>query len=340
MGLYLRYQFLQVADEHRLAVGTAHFPHPGAPVLGGHFPETGKSQRAHGFANADVALAVALSGPGQHGVGAGLNIAVNVAGVMDAQKGKAGVGDGIDQSLYQMVAARGQFVVLAAEGDDANGGVLAHHRRQAVGVEAAAVDDMPGLQRAPFRFQRGSAAGLPRPRHRRAGENVAAGRLKFAGVCVGDAHIVHDAGMRRPQRADAGGVRLNLRQAFRPYDFQIRHAVGDAALVQVLQPAQLAFVGRHDNLAAGVVFNLVRIAEGHQSVFPAHAEPRFPRTGAVINAGMDDAAVMPGLVLSQPFLFLNDGNAQAGRGVQQLHRRGQADDAAADHSHIVGAGCH
>ena len=333
-----RNQLLQIVNEHRLAVGTMHFLHPGAPVPGGHFPEAWEGEGSHSFADADVAFAVALPRPGQHRVGAGFHIAVDVAGVMHPQKGEARVGNRIDQPFDQVMAAGRQLVVLAAEGNDADVGVLPRHPRQAVGVEAGAVDDVPGLQGAAFRFQSGGAGRRPGADYGGAGKNVAAGRLELAGVGVGHAHIVHNAGMRRPQGAHAGGVGFNLRQPFRADNLQVGNAVGYAPLVEVLQPSQLAFVGGDNHLAAGVVFNFVAVAEVNETVFAGHAEPGFPGAGTVVDAGVNDAAVVPGLVLRQARLFLNDGHAQIGAAFQQLHGRGQPDDAAAHDAHIVDTG--
>ena len=194
---------------------------------------------------------------------------------------------------------------------------------------------MPRLQCSPFGLQGGASRDLPAAYHRRAGEDVAARGLELAGVGVGHPHVIDDAGVRSPQRPDTDGVGLNLLEPFGSHHLEVGYAVGDAALVEVIQASQLALVGGDDHLAARIVLDLVFVAEPDEAVLPAHAEPRLPRAGPVVDAGVDDAAVMTRLVLGQLLLFLDHRHLQVRRAFQQLHGRGQPDDAAAHDGHVV-----
>ena len=124
-------------------------------------------------------------------------------------------------------------------------------------------------------------------------------------------------------------------QALGADDFQSLDAVGDAALVQVFQAAQFGLVGSHDDLAAAFIFDFVFIAKAQQLLHPGDAEIGFVRAGAVVNAGMDYAAVVAGLVGRQLRFFFQHRHPQAGETLRQVHGGGKPDDAPADDGGVV-----
>src|SRR5690606_1697745 len=74
---------------------------------------------------------------------------------------------------------------------------------------------------------------------------------------------------------------------------------------------------------------------------PARARPAQPRLEAVrlvVDAGVDHAAVVAGLVDAEPIGLLHQHHARAGIPGQQLVRRRHPDDAAADHAEVVHGG--
>ena len=78
--------------------------------------------------------------------------------------------------------------------------------------------------------------------------------LRLRGVRQGDGPEVDDPRRRRPQRANARDAWLQLPDPLRTEDLQALYAVGGRPLAERLEPRQLGFAQRHDQLA--------RVAEG------------------------------------------------------------------------------
>ena len=209
-----------------------------------------------------------------------------------------------------------------------------------IGLQSGAADHEAGLDRADRRDQLRDAAPPLDPRHLVMGADLAAAPLDQFGVLAGDRAVIDDAGHRGIDRLDAGAVRLDLAEALRADQFQTRHAVRDAALVEILEARQFVLLGRDDHLADHVVGDAVLLAEVDQLLLAGHAEARFQRAGRVVDAGVQDAAVMAGLMLADLALFLQQHQPQARPAVQQFQRRRQPDDPAADDRDVPRSLCH
>src|SRR5207302_7978588 len=96
-------------------------------------------------------------------------------------------------------------------------------------------------------------------------------------VGIGPRHLreVHDARHGGIDRLDAGTVRLQLPEPLRADELDDLHAVGHAALIEPLQAGQLALTRGHDDLAAELIGDAVRVAEARQQVAPLHAQLRL-----------------------------------------------------------------
>jgi hypothetical protein len=81
------------------------------------------------------------------------------------------------------------------------------------------------------------------------------------------------------------------------------------------------------------------LTEAHQRLAAGDAVLRLQRARPVIKPGVNHTAVVPGLVGRQALLALQD-HERAAPALAQRHRRGQADDATADHRHVVAALIH
>ena len=141
LGPDLGHQPGEGLDEGGLVVAPPHLAHAHSPVLRGHLQEAGVGQRLPEVSGVEVELAVALAAEREHGVGAALHAAADHAGEVDAQEGEVRIGDGVDQGLAEVLGVLGQLEVLAAEGHDLCGGLVAGELGYAVAVQAAAVDD-------------------------------------------------------------------------------------------------------------------------------------------------------------------------------------------------------
>ena len=89
-----------------------------------------------------------------------------------------------------------------------------------------------------------------------------------------------------------------------------------------------------DELAAAIVRNVVRCAERVEPLGAFDAELRFQRSGRVVDAGVDDAAVVRGGFQAEARVAFGDGNTEAGG--CEFGGGGQAGDAAADYQSING----
>ncbi len=78
----------------------------------------------------------------------------------------------------------------------------------------------------------------------------------------------------------------------------------------------------------------VRLGEAFDLALALPAQPRLERAGGVVQAGVEDPAVVARLVRRQLRLLLDDGQTEAGPSAEQLMRGGEADDPAADHRDV------
>ena len=194
--------------------------------------------------------------------------------------------------------ARAQAQVGAAEGHDPRLGGRAGGAGEPVGPGAGA-DDRRARPRRPVAVAR-SARGPPAlrsrpPRSRSITLPPAAARS--AGVGGGDPREVDDPGLGRVQGGEPGGVRLDLAQpgARRPGAAPARRWRDPAAL-ELVEALELVLGGGDDQLAAAGRRDPALVAVRVQLPRPGDAEARLQRAGLVVDAGVDDAAGVAGLM--------------------------------------------
>ncbi len=115
---------------------------------------------------------------------------------------------------------------------------------------------------------------------------------------------------------------------------EARHTVGSPAAHQFLKAGQFGFNGGGHNLSADLEGNIVLAAELDHGRRTSNAVLRLQRARLVIDAGVDDAAVMAGLVTSDGTFLFENGNtaiAKAARGFQGCR---QSNDSAPDDNEI------
>ena len=288
-------------------------------------PETRVRQRSGEVAGAPVPPAVALPPQRRHRVRSHVDGSVHTAGQVHAEERELRVRHRVDETADQVGA--GQVVVLPAERDDPRRRPRAGQHGDPVGLQAGAVDQLPrphvtagGLDRAAA--DRG---------HRGAEADLGAGQLR---VRRRHRRVVADPGLRGVQAGDAGDVRLVLADAVRAEPGE-RHAVGGAALEELLQPRQLVLRRGDHDLAGHLVRDPVLAAELDHLPGALDRVPRFAAAGHVVEATVDHAAVVAGLVRGEPLLLLQHQHAQVRPGAAELVRRGHADDPAADDHDVV-----
>jgi hypothetical protein len=132
-------------------------------------------------------------------------------------------------------------------------------------------------------------------------------------------------------------VWLDLPQPIRTDNLQACDAIGQTPLIQCLQPGKLGWVSRDDHLPAPFGGNAFLLTVGIYLARALHAEARLERAGRIVDAGMDDAAVVRGLVLADRGLLFQHRKPESRVPPQQFPPRGQPDDARTQNSNVVTA---
>ena len=180
-----------------------------------------------------------------------------------------------------------------------------------------------------------AAALRARAEHRTARHDLPAGGAHVLGVGARDGREVDDAGGRRVQAGDPGDMGLDLAQLRLGDAAQAGHGVGRAAALELVQARQLVRGQRDDQLAVGVRGDAARLAVGVQLARAGDAQARLERARLVVDAGVDDAAVVARLVEADDGLALQHAEAAAGVAGEELARDRHADDAPADDDEVA-----
>ena len=198
-----------------------------------------------------------------------------------------------------------------------------------VGVQAGAVDQHVGAHRAGRRLDHGARPVRGQPDHLGAQPQLRTGGEQLGGQRLAERGVVGDRGDRNPQRCDGVHERLVLPGLLRSQPGHL-DPVGQAALVQPLQPGQLGGLGCHDQLAGCQHRNAVlgRVAGDRGGA--GSAQPRLGRARPVVDAGVHHAGVTSALVPGERRLLLQHGDLAGRIGLSQGASGGQPDDAAAD----------
>src|ERR1019366_6239802 len=110
---------------------------------------------------------------------------------------------------------------------------------------------------------------------------------------------------------------------------QAREAVLPRAALELREGGQLGLFRGDDELAADLVRDAVSLAERYEQAPAFHAGFRLLGARLVVEARMDDAAVVARLVRGDLLLLLEDHDGEARRALEQLQGCGEAHDAAA-----------
>jgi hypothetical protein len=167
-----------------------------------------------------------------------------------------------------------------------------------------------------------------------AGDDLAAGRADLGGERAGDRLEVHDRGPRRVQRLDAAHVRFDVRDLGGGDALEAGDAVGGAAALELVELRPLGLRDRDDQLAVAARGQAALDAVVVQLARALGAEAGLERAGRVVDAGVQDAGVVPGLVEALDGLALEHRDGAVGAACQQLARDREADDAGADHDDV------
>ena len=299
-------------------------------------------QRGGQVTDRDVGPAIALPSQGQHGVGAGVDAAVEASGEVHAEERKPGIGNRVDQTPDQVGRRPNHVQVLAPEGQDAGVGSRARASGHPVCMEPGAPHQETGPERAVRRVDQPATSGWRGPPSPYPGPDLSTRHRDHPGKGSGHGGEVGPASGRDVQGSHAGHVGLVFgRRAGR--ELGDRHPVGPGPFDQGGQPGSLVFRRCHDQLPATVVGDAVLGAELDHPVPAPYGQVGLERTGRVVEAGVDNPAVAARLVGGDRGLLLEHHHRDVGQAADQGVGCGQAEDSATHHDHVgpgVGGGDH
>ena len=328
-------EFLEGFGEKLFAERPAAFVPRHRGVAAEEIPEAGEGKNFGSFAGVDVGFAVSFAGEGEDCVWPSLDAAVDESGEVDSEEGKCRVGHGVDEVADEVARFGGEFEILAAEGDDTDVVFCASERGDAVAEEAGAVYEV-----AAFEF---ACGGLEDP----AAEVVVDGRdagvflegaaeaLDFADERVADGLVIDDAFLWNAQCCEAGGVGFDFSELGGIEPLNAFEAVLLAARFQFAEAGDFGFVGGDDDLPADFMGDSMLAAEFGHEPNPVHGESGLQRTGLVIEAAVEDAAVVRALVAAGSVFFFKDADRRAWFAEQQLAGDCEAHNTAANNEMVL-----
>ena len=332
-------------DESALAQRAVELVEAAAPILPRHAPKTRISECRQRISETEIRLAIAFAPQGEHRVRSCLDAAANPAREVYAQERELRIGHRVDQPAHQLMASRvmafrSDLVILAPKRHDDRIRPRPGKPGDTVAVKAGAVDDGARRERSLSGLNDHLAAATRQIQNPSSCADFPAPLCDELRVFLRHGNVVGDAGDRHVERANAGAVRLDLPQPFRADHREIRNAIGCAAPLEFFERGQFLFARGDHHLPAKLVREAMLPAEGHHRRGALDAGPGLERAGLVVNAGMDHAAVVAGLVRGDAVLFLQDQDSLAGESPRGFQGARQADDSATDDYDVKGCRGH
>jgi hypothetical protein len=316
----------EVCAAHQRPAVLAHAGHPVLPCEPSEGRRAGQSRY---LVPAHVGAPISLAGEREHRVGTEVGRAVNARRQVDAEERVPRVGHRVDEPPYPAGGVRPQPQVLAAERDDLGRGGVADGRGEQIRLQTGA-DDKPGESEgtAPGFNVHPIITAQPQCGHRRGGQYPAARGGHVGGERPCDGRVVDDGRRGGEQRGHPRHPGLQLAQLRAADPADPGHAVGGGAPLELAEPDLLGRVPRDHELAALVPDEAAIRAVGAQQVHAAPGHPGLGRARGIVDPGVHDPGVVPGLVRGDGRLLLEDNHVNACRRQTPGHR--EADDAGPD----------
>src|SRR5258706_11872303 len=257
---------------------------------------------------------------------------------MYAEKRKLRIGDGIDQRPHQRRTLGDEMVVLTAKGNDSYIhyiGRCAGHSGDAVAEQSGTVDEIRGGEYRAAGFHHDFTGEIAHAGDSGGSQNRSTLGADQLGIFLANGGEIGDARGGHDQRAQTAGVRLDFVQLIGTDKAETRESVGLAPAPQFFQARNFLCARGYDDFAADLVRQAMRAAEFDHGARALDAELRFQRSGLVINAGVNDAAVVAALMPAHAVFFLEQQQAKAGESLRDLKGDGETDNTSADDEDIV-----
>src|SRR5262245_34400182 len=255
-------------------------------------------------------MTVPFASKGEDRIGSSFDPPFRHAGEVNSQERKRWIWHRINQIPHQKLSFGGDLIILAAKRNDSmllavcSGIKSFHHLGNDVRVEAATIDQVVRPIVASRALQNDFLTALENPENLFHQANITAARSYPGGVSLGNFLIIDNAGFRDTESLDSNGMRLELFEPLGSDYFQALEPVGDASTMQLIEPRQLFLARCYHHFSAQFIGHRIFVAEFDQRFSPGNTAPSLQRPRAIVQPGMNDTAVVAGLVLGQlGFLF-------------------------------------
>jgi hypothetical protein len=328
-------QTLQASDEGFFAEGTPEFIQSLLPMSGSHAKETRIGQAFEQVSQVDFGFGVAFTGESENCIWSAFDATLNHPREVDPEKRKSGVGDRIDQTAAEVFRLWLQLIVFPAEGDDEALGSVARGFGHSVAVQSGAIDQQ---SRSPFPA-RGVNSGMSTigrgGGYATACDDGLAAVLDEPGQSFADFSIVDDPGIRNVNRLNPSRMRFQFPQSLAVDPFA-PDLIRLAALVDALQGWEFLFGHSDNHLAAELKRDAFLSAESLHGDFSLSAVDGLQGPRAVVDPRVENAGVVPRLMISDVGFLFEEGDSQVRSALSQLPCSCQANNPTPD-NHDIGS---
>src|SRR4030095_4816256 len=148
--------------------------------------------------------------------------------------------------------------------------------------------------------------------------NIPSRRPHPGGVSLGDFLVVDNAGFRDAESFDSDGMGLELFEPLSSDYFQALQPVGHASTMKLIESWQLFLARCHDYFPAQFIRHRIFVAEFDQRFSSGDTAPGLQRSRAIVEPGMNDTAVVAGLVPGQLGFLFEDQKLRAGISIEDF----------------------
>ena len=228
-----------------------------------------------------------------------------------------------------------EFVIFTAEWDDAEIEIGSSKTADHVAMKSGAVDDMSPRELAGRGFDNRIVSTHGNAYDARSEFQFASrGDDEFRILC-GDHRIVRNAGAGNVQAANAAGVGLKFAYLVRADQTKPGDAIGNSPGMEFVERGQFIFVGGDDDFPADVDGQRVLAAESDHFGSTCDAHLCLVGAGLIVQAGVYDSAVAPGLMRGDARFFFEHDQADSGMTARKFERRSESDDSCTDDDYVV-----
>lgn len=208
---------------------------------------------------------------------------------MDAEEREGGVGYGVDEIFNEIGFLVGDFVVFAAEGNDADVEIGIGLAGKPVRVQAGAGAELLRLVAALVGLEGDAVGGFDHVTRLFAEVDLPAHFLDLLGEGVAHAEVVDDASFWNVKRGDSGGMRLEVLDLLASDSSHVSQPVGVSPIVELFHAGNFIGLGGDDEFSANFVGNALRLAKVDELAVAIAAVEGLVGAWLIVDARVDDA---------------------------------------------------